>query len=174
MAELVFYALIFVLLVVASMWALFPRSQSRQGASQQPKIDDFLPIHHRGFEDVDRRLSEYDALLRRIQSERREVVLQYLESLRNDFLRVDQLLNRAAKFLPELTLDGESERFWIGVKFRFQYRLARLQMALGLVPISRLRALTQKVRILATWADKALAEIAYEHGLRVLQADLNS
>src|SRR5712692_778923 len=103
MAELVFYALIFVLLVVASMWAFFPRSQSRQGASQQPKIDDFLPIHHRGFEDVDRRLSEYDALLRRIQSERREVVLQYLESLRHDYLRVDQLLNRAAKFLPELT-----------------------------------------------------------------------
>jgi hypothetical protein len=174
MAELVFYVLIFVLLVVASIWALIPRAKARIKGSQQLKIDDFLPIHHREFEDVDRRLSEYDALLQRIQSERREVVLRYLESLRHDFLRVDQLLNRAAKFLPELTLEGESERFWLGIKFRFQYRLARLQMALGLVPAIRLKALTQKVRILATWADKAVAEIAHEHGLRVLQSDLDS
>lgn len=174
MAELVLYALIFVLMLVALIWAILPRSPSSSANSQQLTINDFLPIHHREFEDVDRRLSEYDALLQRIQSERREVVLQYLESLRDDFRRVDQLLNRAAKFLPELTLEGESERFWIGARFRFHYRIAKLQMTLGFVPAGQLKTLTRKVRTLAAFADKALGEIAREHGLRVLQSDLNS
>jgi hypothetical protein len=146
---------------------------SRKGSHHTLTINDFLPVHHHQFEEVDRRLAEYEEMLRRIQSERRDVALRYLAQLRADFERVAQLLNRAAKFLPEITLDGESERFWVSAKFRVEYRLVQLQIRLGVVPAGHLRALTAKVRFLAHSADQCLNEIAREHGLPVLESDLN-
>jgi hypothetical protein len=162
------------LLLLVSLGFFFRSSSPRPEHNQPLTIDDFLPVHHREFEELERRLAEYNAVLQRIQAERRDAALAYLEALRGDFRGVQQLLNHAAKFLPELTLEGEGERIWLGLKFRFEYRLARLQILLGFVPPARLKALTWKVRLLAHCADRALNEIAREHGLRVLKSDLNT
>ena len=97
----------------------------------------------------------------------------YLAELRGDFERVEQLLNHAAKFLPEITVRGESERFWVGVKFRVQYRLVELQVRFGIVPARRLKTLTTEVRFLARSADVFLKEIAQKQSLGALESDLN-
>jgi len=171
MASLTFFIAVPILLLLVLL--VLDSKNSRKGSSHTLAINDFLPVHHQQFEEVDRRLAEYEEMLRKIQAERREFALKYLTELRTDFVHVAELLNRAAKFLPEITLEGESERFWVGVKFRVEYRLVQLQIWFGVVPAGRLRALTAKVRFLARSADQFLNEIAREHGLRILESDLN-
>ncbi len=171
MASLLIFVPITLLLLVG-LAALLWRD-SRPKPTHTLKINDFLPVHHQHFEDVDRRLSEYEEMLSRIQSERRELAFEYLAELRADFEQVTYLLNRAAKFLPELTLTGESSRVRVAIWFLVQYHLARLQIRLGIIPTGRLATLTTKVRFLARVADQFLNVIAQEHGLPILESDLN-
>ncbi len=174
MAELLIFTLIPLLLLAISLRFFLRSARNKPPGNQALSIEEFLPVHHDQFEEVERRLSEYEAVLKRTLAERRECALAYLQALRGDFERVARLLNHAAKFLPELTLEGESERLWVGLRFRLECRLVRLQILLGYVPAARLKALTCSVRLLARRADQALNEIAREHGLRVLQSDLNT
>jgi len=173
MGELLFYVLFTLLLLLLFLRLLFQKSKPRPEDNRELTIAELLPVHHREFEEVEHRLSEYDVLLRRIHSERREVARGYLDALRDDFLRVERLLSHAAKFLPDLTLQGEGERLWVGIRFRLEYRVARLRTRLGFVPAVQIEVLTQQVRRLAQRADEALELVARECGLPVLQSDLN-
>jgi hypothetical protein len=161
MADLLFLVppiiLLLVVFLVVTLW-----KESRAKPPHPLKAQDLLPVHHRHFEEVGRRLAEYEEMLRRIQSERRELALAYLTELRADFEQVTYLLNRAAKFLPEITLAGESNRLAVALKFKAQCHLARLQIRFGIIPTGRLTALTTKVRFLARLADQFLNAIAQE------------
>ena len=170
MGSLIFFAILSGLLLGLLILVL---KLSRRESRLAVRIDDLLPVHYRNFEEVDRRLAEYEEVLRGIQFEQREFALVYLAELRGDFERVEQLLNHAAKFLPEITVRGESERFWVGVKFRAQYRLVELQVRFGIVPARRLKTLTSEVRFLARSADLFLKEIAQKQSLGALESDLN-
>jgi hypothetical protein len=132
-----------------------------------------LAVHHHHFEEVNHRLAEYEETSRKVESDRRDFALKYLAQLRTDFEHLALLLNLAAKFVPDITLRGEIERFWVRVRFRLEYRLARLQIRFGVIPTVRLKALTARVRLLARSADQFLNDIAREHGLHVLKSDLN-
>jgi len=172
-AELIINVLLVSLLVVLLLVVLH-RPHGTQTNDRQLAINDFLPSHHFQFQEVQDRLTEYNAMLQKIEALRRDTAIAFLEAIRGDFLRLQHLLTRAAKFVPELTLEGEAHRFWIGVKFRLECRLARLQILLGLDAIGHLEALTAEVRLLADCADKALNEVARHQGLRGLESDLNS
>jgi hypothetical protein len=171
--ELLFYIVVPAILLVLAGKLLWPKSETKAAPEHPANISEFLPIHHREFPDVERRLSEYGEISRKAHSERRAASLAYLESLRADFLRVEQLLNRAAKFLPEVTVQGESRRVWVGLNFRFGYWMARQQIVLGLDVATRLKNLAQKLQTLSDCADAALSQVAREYGLPVLQSDLN-
>jgi len=173
MGELLLYVLFTLVLLLLSLKLFFQKSKPWPEDNRVLTIAELLPVHHREFEEVEQRLSEYDVLLRRIHSERREVARGYLDALRDDFLRVEQLLNHAAKFLPDLTLQGEGERLWVGIRFRLEYRVAFLRTRLGFVPAVQMEVLTRQVRRLAQRADEALELVARECGLPVLQSDLN-
>ena len=173
MGELLLYALIGLVLLLLSLKLFFQKSAPRSENGRALTVLEFLPVHHREFEEVEHRLSEYDVLLQRIHSERREVALGYLDALRDDFLRVERLLSHAAKFLPDITLQGEGERLWVGLRFRLEYRVARLRTRLGFVPAVQIEVLTRQVRLLAQRADEALDLVARECGLPILQSDLN-
>lgn len=171
MASLLFFSLITLLLIVGLAVLLW--QDSRPKPPHTLKINDFLPVRHQHFEEVGRRLSEYEQMLSRIQSEQRELAFAYLAELRADFGQVTYLLNRAAKFLPELTLTGESSRLRAALWFLAQYHFARLQIRFGIIPTTRLTTLTTRVRFLASVADQFLNVIAQERGLPVLESDLN-
>ena len=173
MGELLLYVLFTLVLLLLSLKLCLQKSAPRSKDSRARTIAELLPVHHREFEGVERRLSEYEALLQKIHLERRAVALGYLDALRDDFLRVEQLLNHAAKFLPDLTLQGEGERLWVGIIFRLEYRIARMRARFGFVPAVQMGALTRQVRLLAQRADAALDLIARECGLPSLQSDLN-
>lgn len=137
-------------------------------------INDFFPSHHLEFREAQQRLAEYNAVLREIGAKRRDTAIEFLEAIRGDFSRLQHLLTCATKFVPELTLESEAHRFWIGVRFGFEWKLARLQILLGFDSSSRLNSLTLKLQFLARRADKTLNEVARHYGLPTLESDLNS
>jgi hypothetical protein len=62
---------------------------------------------------------------------------------------------------------------WVGIRFRLEYRVARLRTRLGFVSVVQIEVLTRQVRRLAQRADEALELVAREYGLPRLQSDLN-
>ena len=173
MVEMVVSYLIGALLMLACLGLCCCWHPKSRTPSRELKINDLLPTHYREFDAVEQRLLEYQTLLQRIHSEHREAALTYMDAVKDDFTRVERLMNHAIKFLPEVSVAQEAERFLVGLKFRFGYQLARLEVELGISPAPQLKALTRKVRILADLADRVLAETAREHGLPVLESDLN-
>ncbi len=167
--------ILFVLLSVITLLCLIALLREKPVAHRARKlaVNDLFPVHHYKFEQVDRRLSEYEEMLTNIHSEERAVALRYLAELRLDFENVTRLLNCAAKFVPEIRVEQEGERLWVGIRFRFEYRLAQARIRLGFTPTADVRSLTEKVRFLARLADQFLNEIARAQGLRVLESDLN-
>jgi len=154
------------------MLVLVSKNSTKTSAPTK-SINDFLPVHYQHFVEVDRRLAEYEETLKKVESDRRDFALKYLTYLRTDFEHISRLLNLAAKFVPEITLRGEMERFWIRLKFRLQFRLVQLQVRFGMIPAVRLKGLTASVRLLARSTDQFLNDIAREHGLHILKSDLN-
>jgi hypothetical protein len=161
-------------LLVLLLFLVLRRPRMNESKSEAFTINDFLPRHHLAFQEVQQRLAEYNAILRETEAKRRDTAIGFLNAIRGDFLRLQHLLTRAAKFVPELTVKGEAHRFWLGFRFRLECRLAHVQILLGLDSSRRLGALTVKLRLLADRADKALNEVARHYGLPVLESDLNS
>lgn len=173
MAETIAYLCTPILLLVITLWLCFPRTATNAPIEETP-IQDTLKIDEDFLHDAECRLTEYDAMLRRIKAERRETAIAYLDQVRGDYLRVERLLSRSAKFLPEITVAGEAARVFLGIKFRLQCVLARLEIRIGFLPAADLRGLTVKLRLAAIWATHALNEVSREHGLPVLESDLRS
>lgn len=174
MIGLIFYVCTAVLLLLAAVVLLFRGHKPAKRDNLTLTVDDFLAVHHREFEEVERRLARYEAMVQEILGQRPTTAFAYLKTLRADFTRVEALLNHSAKFLPELTARGEWERFWICLKFQSECHLARVQVLLGVIPAGRLTRMTRRVRVLAERADQALNAISREHGIRILQSDLNA
>ena len=174
MAEILAYIFVPVLLLAFTLWLIFGNFGLTQNDNCPRAIEDCVVIDQQLLDDTEHRLAEYDTMLQRIRAERRDATMGYLQAVRDDYLRVEHLLKRAAKFLPELTVKGETARLVLGIRFRFEYRLARLQVRLGFLPTSGLKALAAELRLAAAWADDMLNEISHERGLPVLESDLKS
>jgi len=166
--------ILLVSLLLVLLFATFQRPRRPETNHRQLTINDFLPTHHLQSDEIQGRLAEYNAMLHKIEALRRDTAISFVEAIRRDFFRLQHLLTRAAKFIPELTLEGEAHRFWIGINFRLECRLAQLQILLGVDANSRLKALAAKVRLLADCADRTLNEVARHQGLPALESDLNS
>lgn len=171
MAQLVFSIFVsLVFVVLALVWALASHRPARR---PRLTLDELILVHHREYALVSAHLTECDQLLRRIRLEQRETALGYLDVLRGDFLRLDRLLNHAVKFLPDLKPQEEFGRFARALRFRLEFRLLRLSIQVGLMPSTRLQALTREIAELGAWAERVLGQAAIRSGLPSLQADLN-
>ena len=173
MGELVFAFVVGLLLISWSLRAVYRTWHPRPQPKLTFGIKDFYPIHHREYEAVEERLAEYEDILRRVGAEHRTASLRYLDAIRDDFLRVEKLLNHGAKFMPELTFEGEARRAWLSIQYRLEFKFARLKIRCGIHATGQLRSLTQKVRLMARMADELLNQVAREQGLPVLENDLN-
>jgi hypothetical protein len=172
--ETLAYILVPVLLLALTLWLTLGNFGLTQRENYPRTIEDCLVSDQQLLDDTEQRIAEYDAMLQRIRGERHDAAMSYLEAVRGDYLRVEHLLTHAAKFLPELTLKGETARLALGIRFRIRYRLARLQVRLGFLPSAGLKSLAAKLRLAAAWADDVLDEISRERGLPVLESDLKS
>lgn len=173
MGELVFAIVVGVLLLSWSLVALYRVWRPKPQRKQAYGIQDFYPVHHREYEAVERRLAEYAAILQQVGAQHRSTALRYLDAIRDDFERVERLLNYGTKFLPDISLEEELRRAWLSIQYRLEFKLARLKVRWGINATVQMKSLTQKVRLMARMADHLLNEVAHEHGLRVLEDDLN-
>lgn len=175
MAEIVAYIITPPLLLIAVFCLCFPNAIRKARTPKNPlTVQDCLNIDEALLDRAECRLAEYDSMLQRIKAEQQDTVIAYLDAVRDDYLRVEHLLNRSARFVPELTISEEAARFFLGIKFRLGYRLARLEIRFGFLPAAGLKALTAKLQLAAGWAGQALNEVSREHGLPVLESDLKS
>jgi hypothetical protein len=100
------------------------------------------------------------ATLKRVQGERRRVVLFYLEELRGDFDRLMEATTRVAVLSPEIEAKHEWRRFRLSLEFRAKCALLRVRFAVGVPGFSGLGNIASMVSKLAIELDRAMTEIA--------------
>jgi len=105
------------------------------------------------------------ATLKRVQKERRRVVISYLEELREDFDRLMEATTRVAVFSPEIEARQEWRRFRVSLEFRAKYTLLRIKLAVGVPGFSGLGNMASIVSTLAIELERAMAEIAAKAAL---------
>jgi hypothetical protein len=172
MLELIVTILLLVLPLVF-LWVLGllgrPGNGLREGGLSA--IDELLPGEAR-IDSTRVLLAEFKQMLRGSSGEQRELALAVLAQIRHDFFRLEYLLTRAARFLPELTFSGEVKRLGMSVEFRVRCELIRLQIILGWQVNRGLYAAAEKLDHLAQMASRTMGELARADMLPMLRADL--
>lgn len=147
------------------------RERSRPGQSLCDfPVEDLLPRNLQYFALVRRALSAEDAeylherasrfVARRALRARRAVVRGFLAGLLEDFQRLERLGRTIAALSPVISRKQEFERLWLGVRFRLVYAVVQFYLALGLVSVPQLEALTNQVGSLARRLHEAMAALS--------------
>ena len=171
MMGLTSFVVLGLLLLVLLLWLLRERADARrlpEGASKLP-IEDLLPLHCRHFPQVRQALSPADReylreraspkIRRQWRAERREVTMQFLAGLHEDFLRLERLGRMVAALAPQVSRKHEFDRVWLGLRFRVLYRVVRLELAAGSISLPQLERLTRLIGSLAAQIEKAMATL---------------
>lgn len=110
---------------------------------------------------------------RRARAARRAAALAFLAGLREDYLKLNGLARALVKFAPENAQAHEIERFSLEMRFHLLYALVWLKLKTGLVPVSDLKALSDRIGALAArleialhaWQDASLIPKVGEFGV---------
>ena len=97
--------------------------------------------------------------LRRMRRERRQVALAYLSALRAE---LDQLLRTArvvAALSPEVAAGQELERVLLMAKFLWRYRVIRISVWSGFMPLSQLSVLSNMLSGYSVRLEEAMKEM---------------
>ena len=108
-------------------------AQASQASKAETATELLLPTHFRYYPQIRQALSNADReyLAHRVSSrarrgweaERRKVIRGFLAGLKEDFVRLERLGRTVASLSPELSHELESERLWLGLRFRFWHRV---------------------------------------------------
>lgn len=100
------------------------------------------------------------ALLRSVRKERRRVARKFLEGLREDFLRLEEVSSIVAVLSAEVDARHEWRRFRLAAEFRLKYAALRAKYAVGLATADSFLNLAWIVSSRAMELERAVAEIA--------------
>ena len=163
-----FFGLVLVLLLLLA-WALrAPRKPKRPGVGPNFLEEtgrlhvDFLPQIRQALAQ-----SDYDfladrgmsSLQRRLRRERKRIVLAYLAAVHEDFESLLRMARIISVLSPEVAALHEFERLRLTLKFSLRYRLIRMQLRAGKVPIPRLAGLSDLVSGLSVRMETAMKEL---------------
>jgi hypothetical protein len=104
-------------------------------------------------------------LARRVRKERRRIALAYLESLRNDFLKLWGLARVIASLSPEVGVAQEVARLRLGLTFALRYEMVRITFLLGLAPLPALGSLSEVVGRLAIRLEATMRDLGERSAL---------
>lgn len=99
-------------------------------------------------------------LARRARAERRQVTLDYLKAIHQDFRSLLQIGRVLATLSPQVAAEQEAERFRMAVEFELRYQYVRLMLLTGISPQWHLLKIVQTVGTLSARLDAALLELA--------------
>jgi hypothetical protein len=129
------------------LWLLRPRKREIIAPSTviNLQLAGYIPRHYRHFPQVRQSLSAVDArylremaspaVAQRALQERREIALQFLSGLREDFANLDRLARMVAALSPAVSHEQETARFLLGLKFQVLYFWVRLRLSAGPAPL---------------------------------------
>lgn len=166
---LAFFVVLALLLLAALIWLLQEKPaphRPQEGPSKLP-IEELFPLHCRHFPQVKQALSPADEeylrkrasprIRRESRAERRKVTRQFVAGLKQDFSRLDRLGRTVAALAPQVSREQETERFWLGLRFRALYQFVQVQLLLGGISVPQLARLTELVGSLAVRTEAGMA-----------------
>jgi hypothetical protein len=166
--------LLYVGLSLAVFVALALMLRRMRAAKGQPSTHAEAPhepfaVHCRHFPQIRQVLSPDDAAFiaqrlsaparRQWRAERRRVLRHYLAGLKEDFAGLERLARTVAVLSPQVTQSLEAERLWLGVRFRFLYTLALLQLATGFSGVPEFQRLTDLLGGFAAQVEAGMAAL---------------
>lgn len=99
------------------------------------------------------------ALAQRVEKERRQIALKYLQALRSDFDKLVDFGRALAVMSPEVQLAQELQSFRLQLGFAYRYRLIYARLALGIAPSNALGSLSDMVSGLTLRMEEAISEL---------------
>lgn len=169
-------------ILLALLWLLFGSPKNERVSPLDPlQIEQILPVNCRHFPQISQLLSQEDTQFMRKRAphhiegkwraERREILRQYLDGLRQDFTRLQRLARLIAALSPEVRKRQEWEWLWLALQFHFSYRMLALKLALGSFSPEGLAGLTEMIAGLTSELENRMALIA-EHSPSRMRTDV--
>lgn len=169
---LCFFAVALLALVALSLWATgrpfsSPRDPDVEGDSSQHHVTFFPQVRQAMAREDYAFLSSRGSrkLARRVRAERRAIALEYLFSLRQDFLRLWRLARVIAGLSSQVAAAQELARLHLVVGFLLRYELIRLGFVLGFAPLPELGSLNDLVGKLALRMEAAMQDLGEQSAL---------
>ena len=172
MNELTTVALLALPLGAVLLWILLSdrRVSGSVSSAAEIKLKAVLPRHFHYFPQIRQALSDADEkYLLKVASpqvaqqalrQRREVARRFLDGLREDFVGLEQVARMVATLSPVISRSQETERLLLGLQFHFYYRLVRLRILTGRVPLEQIQHLTELVGRLTARMEQAMTAIS--------------
>ena len=181
MSDIVIFALIGMGLMAAAIWLLRPPTHFRAALSPQPGIeraagplDNPAAGHCRYFPQLRQALSDQDeaylrgkassAALREWRKARHRVMRSFLAGLYEDFAQLNRTARAVARMAPHLDHLREAELFWLGLRFRLVYRVAVLELTLGVRPAQQVLQLAEMIGGLGSALERLTSALAENSG----------
>ena len=99
------------------------------------------------------------ALASRVRSDRRRVLVLYLEAIRSDFEDLLQIARVIAVLSPEVSGSHEYARLRLSLVFRWRFELIRARILLGGAEMPRVAGLGEMVTALALEMQQSMAQL---------------
>ena len=154
MIGLIAFSLIFLVLLSLLVWMARSQFVGRGNGEMLARVpvEFLIPRKSDEFAIAQRQLGEIQfdiahkqrlsiAERERLLQQRNKLVQQLLTELRDDFVRLDQLMCAIAVVSPEVSQRKEFTRFWLSVRFALRYKLTCLILSLGALPTGSIRSL---------------------------------
>ena len=181
MSDIVIFALIGIGLMAAAIWLLRPPSQfraalsPRTGGERAASALDILAANHcRYFPQLRQAFSNHDdaylrgkaspAALRAWRKARRRAMRNFLAGLYNDFAQLNRTARAVARMAPHLDRLREAELFWLGLRFRLVYRVAVMELTLGVRPAQQVLQLAEMIGGLGSALERLTSALAENSG----------
>jgi hypothetical protein len=174
--ETVVFVVVALALLAAFVWLL--REPAAQATGEDaglvtlqrlPQIEELFPLHCRYFPQLRQVISRGDEqymrqrasrrLQQRWRAERRQVAQQFLEGLRDDFLRLNRLAGTVASLSPRVDQRHEAERLRLALRFRLLWFLVGLRLKLGPAPLAQLTGLANLISTLAVELERGITAL---------------
>jgi hypothetical protein len=157
------------LIVLGLLYWLVRRAKKASSAEyllKNSNSGDLLPNHYKFFTQVSRALSTEDSeyLSRRAgpvarkaaRRVRRQVGLEFLRGLREDYTRLNQLARALTTLAPAANPQREAERLWLAVRFNTTWLVIWASLWSGMAPIPQMQRLTTLVGAVTARLETAL------------------
>jgi hypothetical protein len=185
MTFMLVFAVVSILLLLALLWTVREGFAPRpfQSRKNPAALEELFPLHCRHFPQVQQALSPSDAeylelraspkARRRALTERRAVVREFLQGLREDFRRIEQLGRAIAALSPEVHRVEEWARLRLAMRFELLCLGVEARLWIGGISISTLKRLTDLVGAQAAQMEAAITAM-HEMSLRSPQANFSA